>query len=161
MSNKPVQEEQFWRGRLRSAKEHGDVRYSVYLTSRDDWRHLNQTHKDIIDKLIKPEDNVLDAGCGYGRASEWIENYTGIDLSPDLIEHAKRMYPDKDFIVGSLKQLPYQDNEFDWSICISIKAMIIGNCGKEEWDIMLKELKRVAKKVLVLEYTNPQDHEVL
>lgn len=158
MSNKPVQDPKFWRERLRTYPE---IRQSVYLTNNADWKRLCEVHKSIINELIKPNDNVLDAGCGYGRLSEWIENYTGIDLSPDLIEKAKSLYPDKDFIVGTLKKLPYQDNEFDWAICVSIKAMIIGNCGEDEWKEMEKEIKRVAKKLLILEYSSPEKYEII
>jgi ubiquinone/menaquinone biosynthesis C-methylase UbiE len=149
---KPVNKEEFWKERLEQAHKNGDVRYSVFIANQSQWDSINQKHQSIITKEIKETDNVLDAGCGYGRLSESIKNYTGVDLSPDLIEEAKRLYPDKKFLVSKLESLPFLDNEFDVSVCISIKAMIVANLGEESWLKMLKELKRVSKKVLILEY---------
>jgi len=151
---KPVDKIEFWKERL----GYPEIRYSVYLTNKDDWDLINKTHKEILKEL---RGKVLDAGCGYGRASEWIEDYTGIDFSPDFIEKAKELYPDKDFRIADLKDLPFKDKEFDWAFCISVKKMIQANLGEDIWDIMEKELKRVAKKVLILEYSEPDKHEII
>lgn len=104
---------------------------------------------------------VLDAGCGYGRSSVYFDDYVGVDFSPDFIAKAKSKYPGKTFIQGNLKELPFKDKEFDWAFCISIKKMIIDNLGEEEWSKMQKELSRVAKKVLILEYEDPEPFEVI
>lgn len=149
---KPVNKEEFWKERLEQAKKNGDVRYSVFIAHQTQWDSINAKHLEIIKAEIKDTDNVLDAGCGYGRLSEYIKNYTGVDLSPDLIDEAKRLYPDKKFMVAKLESLPFKDKEFDVAVCVSIKAMIVANLGYGAWMEMLKELKRVAKKVLILEY---------
>lgn len=149
---KPVNKEDFWKWRLNEA-EKSRLYYSVYLTNEQDWKHIEDTHKGIMEPY--KDKKVLDAGCGYGRASEWFSNYTGIDFSPDFIDKARELYPDKTFLKEDLKNLPFKDNEFDVAFCISIKEMIIGNLGEAEWEKMENELKRVAKKVILLEYTNP------
>lgn len=143
---------EFWAKRLQQAKDVGVIHYSVFLANPTLWARLLKAHLRIINQYIKPSDKVLDAGCGYGRMSTVFENYTGVDFSTDFIREAKNMFPDKDFRVADLRDLPFKDKEFDWGIAISIKNMIVGNLGKSEWNKMEKELRRVCKKVLLLEY---------
>lgn len=147
---------EFWKERIANArKEH----HSVYVTSESDWDYIGQVHKEILGNVVSGR--VLDAGCGYGRMCEWVKDYTGVDFSPDFIEIAKKKYPSKVFIQADLKELPFKDNEFDWVVCISIKNMIIGNQGGEVWDVIEKELKRVSRRVLLLEYTQPFKYTIL
>lgn len=153
----PVNKEGFWKARLKEAEKHNVIHYSVYLTNHNDWKKIADAHKKILEPY--KDKKVLDAGCGYGRSSEWFNDYIGVDLSPDLIEKAKELYPDGDFRVGRLEELPFKDNEFDLAFCVSVKAMVIGQLGEEKWIPIEKELKRVAKKVILLEYTNPEKYE--
>lgn len=156
--SKPVDKHQFWAERIRDAVE---LRQSVYYTSRGAWDHLNETHREIMGQHLTGK--ILDAGCGYGRWSELFaaSDYLGIDFSPDFIHIAKDLYPSKAFEVADLKALLYPDKTFDWAFCVSIRQMIRGNLGEEVWAQMESELKRVAKHVLILEYTDPEVFEVL
>lgn len=155
----PVSDKQFWKERLEKAKRNGKLHYSVYLANPQLWEKIYQTHVIILRNLIKKHDRVLDAGCGYGRFAPLFEDYVGVDISPDLLAEAKEAYPAKWFVEANLKKLPFEDNRFDWAICTSIKAMIKNNLGDEEWSLMEKELKRVAKNVLILEYGDTGDAE--
>lgn len=155
---KAVDKLDFWKDRIAMAKKNKE-HYSVYITDFKDWDRLNTDHEAIFTKEIKKEDRVLDAGCGYGRSSIYFDNYVGVDFSPDFIELAQKKFPDKEFWVADLKDLPFKDQEFDVSFCVSIKHMIVDNLGEEEWNKMFKELKRVSKKVLLLEYTDSKDYE--
>ncbi len=158
--SKPVNKIEFWKNRIETAvSEH----YSVYVIHEEGWKYINRVHKELLEENIPKDVKVLDAGCGYGRWCEIFdkEKYTGIDFSPDFIEKAKKKYPEYHFIVGNLLKLPFKKNEFDWAFCVSIKKMISDNCGEEEWNKMLKELKRVSKKVLILEYEDPKPFEIL
>ena len=155
---KPVNKIEFWKQRIETAvKPH----YSVYVIHEQGWNHIFKAHARTISRLIKPTEKVLDAGCGYGRMSVLFNNYTGVDFSPDFIKLAKEKYPDKTFLQGDLKELPFKDKEFDWSFCVSIKKMIEDNLGMDEWKKMEQELKRVSKKVLILEYEDPNPYEIL
>lgn len=154
-----VQEESFWKERIDDAKEIGQLHYSVYNANKHIWDNIVYTHEAIINKEVSGK--VLDAGCGYGRLSETIDDYVGVDFSKDFIDLAMEKYPDKHFHQASLKKLPFEDNSFDWAICVSIKGMIIANEGGDEWDEMEKELKRVAKKILILEYSSPGEYEII
>lgn len=142
----------FWKERIQEAKKNNKLHYSVYIAHDRLWQKVCKTHEEIIKKEIKEGEKVLDVGCGYGRLSPMFSNYVGVDFSPDFIQEAKSLYPDKKFIVANLKDLPFEDKEFDVGIAVSIRGMIVGNLGKPEWTKMEKELKRVCKKVLVMEY---------
>jgi ubiquinone/menaquinone biosynthesis C-methylase UbiE len=156
--SKPVDKVEFWKERVETAvKPH----YSVYVVHEAGWKRINDVHQSLFNKYIPKDAKVLDAGCGYGRWSSHFENYVGVDFSPDFIEWAKKDNPGTDFIQADLKALPFADKEFDWAFCVSIKRMIQANLGNEAWDAMEKELLRVAKKVLILEYEDPYEHSIL
>lgn len=158
MPSNPITDLSFWKARIKRAKE-SNRWWSVYLVHPPQWRAIEKAHKAIIEK--EAHGKVLDAGCGYGRICEWIDDYTGVDFSPDFIEWAKELYPDKTFIQADLKNLPFKDKEFDCAVAISIKEMVVGNLGMAAWEEMEKELMRVAKKVLVLKYIEPDIYEIL
>lgn len=151
---KPVNKLDFWKNRIKEAKDNNELHYSVFVAGKKIWDDLNNKHKKVFEKEIKPTDSVVDLGCGYGRSNEMIDcaRYVGVDFSPDFIAEAQRLYPDKEFVISSLDKLPFKDNEFDVGFMISVKAMIINNLGEEVWKPMEEECKRVCKKLLVLEY---------
>lgn len=155
---KPIDKLEFWKERIDNAPEE---HYSVYVIHQPGWKKILIEHLKIIEKEIPEEARVLDAGCGYGRMSPYFNDYTGVDFSPDFIEKAKTKFPKKKFIRANLKDLPFSDKYFDWAFCISIKQMVMGNLGLDEWKIMEKELRRVAKKVLILEYESPSIYETI
>lgn len=60
-------------------------------------------------------------GCGTGEESELLETFgvdkkhlMGIDLSKKSIEIAKKTYPDIEFVVGDMNELPFESNSFDF-----------------------------------------------
>ena len=158
--SKPVDQLDFWKKRIEQAE---DIHHSVFLVDTVEWQKISAAHKEIIQKLVSGR--VLDAGCGYGRASDWFwyteNSYLGVDFSPDFIQKAKEIYPERSFEVQDLTALPYPDQSFDWSFCISIKKMVQANLGEERWGLMEKELKRVSKNLLVLEYGDSTSSDVL
>lgn len=81
---------------------------------------------DFIRGKYKPGDRVLDLGCGP--ASLWTELKTklpglgalvGVDLSPAMIDEARKLHPDGDFRVGSMFSIPAIAGEFDLVIVSS------------------------------------------
>jgi len=60
---------------------------------------------------------VLDVGCGPASLFPYLSDtqYTGIDLNPQSIEHARRLYGDRGrFLVGDVaKGLPADSADFD------------------------------------------------
>lgn len=155
----PVTSDSFWAERLKKAGN--NYKFSVYETSELDWAKINEAHEYLLDEW-KVGGKVLDAACGFGRWSEKFENYIGVDISDTFISKAKELYPNKAFLRADIHEgLPFKDGEFDWAICVSLKDMLIREMGDDYWNICLRELKRVSKKVLILEYSKKLEHEII
>lgn len=68
--------------------------------------------------------DLLDVGCGTGPMIELLltefpdKNYTGIDLTPRMIEVAQaKKLPNTTFLVGDSEHLPFADSSFDALVC--------------------------------------------
>lgn len=94
--------------------------YAELVQGGGDWE---VTSLDLFAKLVSGP--VLDVGCGPGRVVGLLHDRglpaIGIDLSPGMIEIARRDYPDLDFRVGSMTALELPDGELGgivswWSI---------------------------------------------
>ena len=59
--------------------------------------------------------SVVDAGCGSGRMTRLLASLgvdvSGIDMSPGMIDVARRTYPELSFGVAELADLPYTDGQ--------------------------------------------------
>jgi len=67
--------------------------------------------------------SILDVGCGLGDLLEWIEarsiavQYTGIDITPAMIELCKARFPNHRFISGNLSSSADDlGDRFDWVV---------------------------------------------
>lgn len=64
---------------------------------------------DAFAEQVRPLGPVLDVGCGPGQVSAHLAArgvaVSGVDLSPRMVEHARRRYPDLEFAVCSATEL--------------------------------------------------------
>lgn len=112
-------------------------------------RNYNELHGEeqkrkarlILDNLeIRPEDTLLDVGCGTGIATAFFPcKLTGIDPAEELLKQAS--FPTK---VASAENIPFPDESFD--IVISLTAVHNFTDIKKG----LQEINRVAKRDIVL-----------
>lgn len=174
-SPEPILEPSYWQRRLEQAQAAGQLHLSIFRCPLERWLRIEARHREVLARLIGPADSVLDAGCGYGRLLDLLpegfgdnlhNSYLGVDLSPDLIEVALRtrgISRRRHFQVADLRQLPPESDRwrFDWAILISVRPMVRRNCGEEVWQQMESELKRVAKRLLFLEYDDMDEGEVI
>lgn len=142
----------FWKKQIKEAG--ADPRRAIQ--SVGNWDETEKGHQKFLDKFIGGK--VLDVGCGYGRVIDFlpdkVTDYTGIDISPDFIKRAKEKYPKHKFVLGDIRETKFKDKEFDW-------ALVIGVRGNLYWEKMLKEIKRISKKILTMQLSKPDDYEIL
>ena len=123
------------------------------IRAYDDTKTYEDGTRGLVPKLeldefiamLKPQPYVLDAGCAFGRDTEYItgkgHRVEGIDLSPALIARAKELYPSGSFAVKDVRDTGFGDNMFDGIWCNATLLHL-----KDE-DIVkaLKEFHRVLK----------------
>ena len=88
--------------------------------------HRTKHDLELIKRLSKKSDKILDLACGYGRITIPIAkagyDIVGIDLAPNLIReaklHAKKQRLNVRFDVGSITKLPYKTQSFDKVFCL-------------------------------------------
>lgn len=159
----PVDNPEFWRGRLQSTRQQKHcIHRSIYNVSLSVWENVQTVHRELLRELFDTGDIILDAGCGYGALFDLLPQgilYHGIDISPDLIDVAKRRHPDSAdlFSVGDIRSMSqFSDKHFDYAICRSIDGMLRENLGNEVWQAAERELCRVAKRLILLGYGRPE-----
>jgi ubiquinone/menaquinone biosynthesis C-methylase UbiE len=105
------------------------------------WRDL-----EFIADYVKKGDKILDFGCGNGRLLEILNDkkidYTGADISGELIKLAKQKYKGKnvEFIkITSSDSLSFSDNYFNVAVSIAVFHHFPESYAQE----MAKELYRI------------------
>ncbi len=81
----------------------------IELFGSSDYMHADDL--DLITRQLSIRPGaVLDVGCGPGHLTERLRtlgvNATGIDIVPEFIIHARSAFPDGEYELGSLQELP-------------------------------------------------------
>jgi hypothetical protein len=90
--------------------------YSNYRNKIED---LFDSERYFIHEFIDGSQNFLDIGCALGGMFEILSNlqrkldYTGIDISPNLIAEAQRLHLDGKFVVNDGAKLPFLDRAYE------------------------------------------------
>jgi SAM-dependent methyltransferase len=112
------------------ADEEAQLRAAAYdeiADARDRWRMKNRAYYRAIERLVKfvvPEGaSVLEIGSGTGDLLAAMKPQVGVglDVSPRLVEIARRKHPGLEFVVGDVEQLdapdaPLAGRTFDYII---------------------------------------------
>ncbi len=98
----------------------------VYETNQAGvYKMCKKDYPDVLAELEREEfADLLDCGCGTAPMLSLLKEkypdkkYTGIDLTPKMIEAAKAKHMDNvEFVVGDCEKLPFDENSFDAVIC--------------------------------------------
>lgn len=115
------------------------------LVGNTDIYLLDQVMKD----RYKPNDKILDAGCGGGRNLFWFlkndMDVYGIDKNATPINYLKSLHPEfseERFQVAELDKLPFENNFFDHVIS---SAVLHFATSTSHFNDMMKEMVRVLK----------------
>src|SRR5918998_2479718 len=129
-----------------------DVMVSRLEARGDHWFFQNVLREYLDAMDIDSASTVLDMGCGTGVAARTIARrtnfsgrVTGIDLSPYLVEAAKRLADEEglggrvEFRYGDTRELDIPDGEFDAVVAHTLMSHV------HEALTVLKEAARVVK----------------
>lgn len=135
----------------------GERHRLMFNGSRDQFDNIERRQVDAL-RVIRPRQSVIDVGCGYGRmldllaAQRWRGKYIGFDVSPDLVEIARRWWPDYTFVVADLANDPAPSPmRADWAVALWVKSMLIGNGYDAEWDRIEAWMHANAERILVID----------
>jgi SAM-dependent methyltransferase len=88
---------------------------------------------------------VGDIGCGTGRLAPYLAaqglSPRGVDLSPGMVEIARRDYPEFSFEVGDLRALPFDDASLAGAVCWYSLIFL----APDDRDAAFAEVARVVK----------------
>lgn len=116
-----------------TSKEYKDLSVKEFTKAAECYESENagvynmckKDYPDVLAELEKePFTDLLDCGCGTGPMLTLLhqkypdKHYTGIDLTPKMIEVAKKKkLKGVKFVVGDCENLPFATNSFDVVIC--------------------------------------------
>lgn len=117
---------------------------STYDQNRFDNSYGNYIHKQeekIIQNFLpqNPENNILSVACGTGRFMEYATH--GIDFSENMIEEAKRKFPQKQFTKSDADCTNFENNSVDSIFCFHLFMHL----EKELCRKIIAEMGRISK----------------
>lgn len=142
-------------GRNRTTKQ-----WSSYWENRKiDWKTSyfdtwNHPHRAFIVRVLQsiPWVSLFEFGCGAGANAVAIVKYLqgrqlgGVDINPEAIETAQKMFKYGLFKVGSMKDVMMSDSSVD--VVLSDRALIY--IDPFNIDEVISEMKRVAREYVVI-----------
>lgn len=162
----PHDPQAYWNDRARSNR-YDPVR-AVCLDDPADNACIDRVQRILLRAALRQlrgsarqqDKSVLDYGCGTGR---WVRffahrgwHYSGVDLSVEMLEIARRCHPGSDLRHVRAGVLPYDDGAFDLVCSIAV----LHHNSREAQDRILAEMLRVMKdegELLLLEGLGTED----
>ena len=115
-----------------------------YDTPRGHW--IGETEFRLLCRMLEPRPNesLLDAGCGTGWFTRRFSalpglHLTGLDTNADWLAYARSRDGKAQYVEGNGQRLPFADASFDHAV--SVTAL----CFMPDWAQALKEIVRVAR----------------
>lgn len=128
---------------LQQAIEFYDKNADQYMEKTLDLQDLCWLDRFI--SYIEKGEKILDIGCGFGRDCRFFANHFfdvyGIDLSPAMIDRAKKYEPRGKYYVMDAEKLGFDDNYFGALWC----SAVLYHFKKADMHQVLQELKRVLR----------------
>lgn len=120
--------------------DYDEIAEDFSTTRQHAWKEF-----ELFKPYIQPDTSIADIGCGNGRLIREIAydvQYTGVDVSQNLIEQAKLAFPHHTFLLGSLLDIPIPDDSIDTTFAIASLHHIPSHELREK---AVAELARITK----------------
>lgn len=130
-----------------------------YLPELEGQIALEHLHRYAMARELAKDKHVLDIACGEGYGSavlaEVANRVVGVDISEEVVEHARRKYKRKnlEFKVGSCSKIPVRNASVD--LVVSFETIE----HHDQHEAMMSEIKRVLGRNGVLIISSPEKHE--
>jgi SAM-dependent methyltransferase len=110
-------------------------------------KHLDRLILNEFARLNKDKGTCADFGCGPGQTTKFLfdaglKDIVGIDISPGMVDVARKLFPYLKFETGDLLSLPYDTNHF----ASSVAFYAIVHLDYDQIAGAFKEVNRVLKK---------------
>jgi len=113
-----------------------------YLYRNPLTRFFHEFGHYVVQLLIKNKDGkIIDLGCGSGEHFRYIKNHdiVGIDVDEELLETARKKYPDISLYKENIDHLSFKDEQFDSAVAIFVLEHLVN------LSVALSEIKRILK----------------
>ena len=128
--------------------------FEYYKTHRKTYEDLYDSEKYFLDQLNLDNYNILDIGCALGGFYEIFSSlgknisYTGVDVSPKLIQFAKHLHPNVNFFLidPSLNTQVFPENNFDLVFSSGVFHL------NKEWQSLLLNAYRLTRNYLLIDF---------
>lgn len=143
--------------------------FDTYISENHN-ENVKESFKYLAEKLdqqVQTEQvSVLDVGCATGALVEYLGkkkplwNFTGVDVSAELLNKARERMPSYEWVEGSALSLPKEfSHKFDVSLCIGV----LGIFDEENAKIVIEQLISATRKggvIYILAQFNDFDVDV-
>ena len=125
-----------------------------YQTFRGKW--IGEREYTLLRRSLapRPEDSVLDIGCGTGYftrsfARDHSGKVTGVDPNPESIEYAAAHAAEGEtYVTAAGEDLPFPSKSFDYAVSVTALCFVRDQIG------FLRETARVARKKIAVGVLN-------
>lgn len=133
------------------------------------WRSVpgEAQHREQLTDLISrwvPElkGAFLEVGCGTGLIYEQLQkksvtaiNYTGVDTSLQMLQTARKDFPEARFLYGDGFELVFREGEFDCVLCLEVTGHV------PHVPLLVRELLRVTNNTCIFTVWPSQTDEIV
>lgn len=154
---------------MKTSKEYKDLTIKEFTKAADIYESgdagiyemCKEDYPYIASELEKEDYNdLLDCGCGTGPMISLLyendssKNYTGLDITPRMIEVAKnKNLEGVNWVVGDCENLPFEENSFDAIICSN---SFHHYPNPEKFFESAKRVLRPGGRLILQDYTAPK-----
>lgn len=120
--------------------------YAAQFLDELSGKHLDRLLLDAFAEANRDRGTLADFGCGPGQTAKFlydlgVRDLIGIDISPEMIKSARRLFPEIQFNCANFLELPYEDSHFGSAIAF----YAIVNLDYPQVEIAFREIHRVLK----------------